>query len=239
MTIQKQIPVLRHISRVVAASIAAVSLAGAALADARAEAFVEENAKNVLQTLSSPDLTSAERTSVFSDYMNQFADIPRVARFAVGRYGRQMSAEEFDAYFEAFTEYAMAVYEVQLDQYRGETINVTGSIDLKPGDVVVKSQIPDMDTGDVLNIEWRVRQDKNNPDAYKVLDVAVNLEGSQIWLAQEQRAQFVAILDRANGDVNELINRIHGMTQKLRESEEAGVETRFGDLDADAEGEAG
>jgi phospholipid transport system substrate-binding protein len=201
--------------KITACLASAMIFTSVSIADEQSEAYVEKNANHVLATLNQPDLTGEERTAQFNKFMNTFANMDKVARFAVGRYGRQFTKEEFAAYSNAFIEYALAVYEVQLDQFRGEDIEVVGSVDLRPGDSVVKTRILAPEAGKKYNVEWRVRQEKNSEE-FKVLDVALNIDGSQIWLAQEQQAQFVAILDRSNGDVNALLDRISQMTEKLK-----------------------
>ncbi len=205
-----------------AAAIFAGMSAFSAYADEKSERYVETNANVVLQTLNQPKLSDSERTSQFNEFMHTFADMEKVARFAVGRYGRQFSAEDFERYSDVFVDYALAVYEAQLDQFRGEEIDVFDSVDLRPGDSVVKSKIKSADSGRDLVVEWRVRQEGASEE-FKVLDVALNIEGSQIWLAQEQQAQFVALLDRSNGDVDVLIERINQMTNKLRADKAAGI----------------
>ena len=49
----------------------------------------------------------------------------------------------------------------------------------------------------------------------QVVDVALNLDGNLIWLAIEQRAQFLALLDRSNGSAEALIDKIESMKRKL------------------------
>lgn len=214
------------LKKIASLAIVGTIFAGASWADPKSEAYVEKNANIVLHTLNKPDLTDKDRTEQFNEYMNTFANMDKVARFAVGRYGRQFSEEEFQAYSDAFITYALAVYEVQLDRFRGEEIEVVGSVDLRPGDSVVKTRILAPSSGKKFNVEWRVRQDKNS-DEFKVLDVALNIEGSQIWLAQEQQAQFVSLLDRSNGNAKILIERINAMTEKLRKEKELalGIDT--------------
>ena len=214
------------IKSIVVSTALLAGMTGAAFADTRSEAFVEENANAVLETLNQPTLSSEERTEKFNDYMNTFADVQKIARFVLGSYGRGLSEDEFDRYFSAFHTYSMAVYEVQLDQFRGEDIEVVGSVDLRDdgSDSVVQTTVHA--EGEDFTIEWRVRKQRDT-EFYKVLDVALNLDGSQIWLAQEQRAQFVSLLDRSNGDIDTLITRINEMTTKLRTEAAAGVQSNF------------
>ena len=68
------------------------------------------------------------------------------------------------------------------------------------------------DDGKDMDVRWRVLLRKGQ---YQVVDVALNLDGNLIWLGIEQRAQFLALLDRTNGSAQALIDKIQGMKQKL------------------------
>ena len=50
----------------------------------------------------------------------------------------------------------------------------------------------------------------------QVVDVALDLDGNLPWLAIEQRAQFLSLLDRNNGSANGLIAKINEMTNNLK-----------------------
>ncbi|MFN7056904.1 phospholipid-binding protein MlaC [Hyphomonas sp.] len=177
-----------------------------------AEAYVEQNANEVLATLNSPSLSAEERTRKFSEYMDQFADFNAISNFVIGKYARRFTADELARYRRVFRTYALAVYENQLDAYRGEAVVVQGSVDRSPTESIVNTTIRRRDGRD-MNVRWRVQA---NGDRYQVIDVALNIEGSLIWLAIEQRAQFIALLDRTNGSADELIGLIERMTADLR-----------------------
>ena len=81
--------------------IAAATLAAAAspaFADASTEAFVEDNANEVLESLNDPSLSRDERTALFSRYMDEFADIEAVSRFVIGKYANRFTPEEFERF---------------------------------------------------------------------------------------------------------------------------------------------
>ena len=63
-----------------------------------------------------------------------------------------------------------------------------------------------------MDVRWRVL---TRDGKYQVVDVALNLDGNLIWLAIEQRAQFLALLDRSNGSAEALIDKIESMKRKL------------------------
>ena len=209
-----------------AATLGAALWAGAAFADARTEAYVEENANEVLKTLNDPALDSTARTEAFSRYMDQFTDLDAVSNFVIGRYAREFSDDELASYRAAFRTYALAVYENELDRYRGESVEVIGSFDRTPRDSIVNTRIP-REGGPAMDVRWRVL---NRGGEYQVVDVALNIEGNLLWLAIEQRAQFLALLDRTNGSSDALIAKIEEMTNTLESNRE--FESSFDGLES-------
>lgn len=201
--------------RFILPAVLALSLSATALpafADAKTEAYVEKNANEVLATLNNPALTAEERTAMFSDYMDQFADLDAISNFTIGKYARRFSEEDLARYRQAFRDYALAVYENELDAYRGEAVTVRNSVDRSPTDSIVNTVIKRQDGKD-MDVRWRVQGKDGN---YQVVDVALNLDGNLIWLAIEQRAQFIALLDQSNGSADALINKIESMKANLK-----------------------
>ena len=80
----------------------------------------QTNANSVLQVLNDETLIDEQRKVKFSQYMHQFAHLPSIARRVLGAEGRSLSEADFDNYYKTFETYAMEVYEVHLDQFRGE-----------------------------------------------------------------------------------------------------------------------
>lgn len=197
-------------SLTVAASLA-LSVSLPAFADQASEDYVRENANHALSMLNDPELDSLERREAFQGLMNQFTDLERVSRFVIGRYARVFDDQEFDAYYDAYARYALATYEAELDKYRGEEIVVTGSTDRNDRDSIVETVVR-RPAGD-LPVRWRVLS--TDDGEYQVVDVALELDGNLLWLAIEQRAQFMALLDRSNGSSAELIRTINEMTARL------------------------
>ena len=193
------------------AASAALVLPAAALADTQTENFVKQNANEVLNSLNNPDLSSEERTSLFSGYMEQFANIDAVSKFVIGKYAKRFNPDELGRYQQAFRTYALAVYQNQLDDYRGNEVVVEGSTDRSPSDSIVDTTIARAD-GKNMDVRWRVLHRNGE---YQVVDVALDIDGNLIWLAIEQRAQFLALLDRTNGSADALIDKISDMTAKL------------------------
>ena len=194
-------------------AVAAIAVAAPVFADAKTEEFVKQNANEVLDALNNPSLGPDERTALFSKYMEQFADFDAVSKFVIGKYARRFTPEELQSYQDAFRSYALAVYESQLDAYRGKEVVIDGSTDRTPNDSIVDTTIPRSD-GKQMSVRWRVL---NRNGKFQVVDVALDVDGNLIWLAIEQQAQFLALLDRTNGSAKALIDKINDMTAKLEQ----------------------
>jgi phospholipid transport system substrate-binding protein len=164
----------------------------------------------VLQVLNDRSLTSQQRKQKFSEYMHTFAHMPSIARRVLGAEGRSLSEKDFNRYYKAFENYAMEVYEVHLDPFRGESINVTGSRDDDTRRSTVESVIRSSQTGEDTKVFWDVLMSQDGK-SYRVRDVGIDIGGSVLWLAQEQQAQFESYLGRNNGNVDKLIERINEM----------------------------
>lgn len=192
------------------AAAAVLGCAPAAFADKKSEAYVETKANEVLMVLNDKTLSDVQREAKFSEYMNKFAHMPSIARRVLGAQGRSLSEAEFNRYLDIFQVYAMEVYEVHLDQFRGKAIKVNGSKDEDARRSTVDSTIVSSQTGKDTKVYWDVLASQDGK-SYRVRDVGIDLGGSVLWLAQEQQAQFESFLDRNNGDIDKLIARIKQM----------------------------
>jgi phospholipid transport system substrate-binding protein len=205
------------LSALAGASLFAAAPSAFAARDTAAEAYVQENASAALRALGNRAVSDAERRQTFDQLMRQFSDMERIALFVIGRYGAQLRADPplRQLWVNTFKEYAVAVYEDQLQAYSGSAIRVTGSLERIPGrDIVVSSEI--MPRGQrALPVQWRLLR---SGDAWKVFDVSLIFDGgNQIWLAQAQQLDFLATLDQNHGDIRGLITRVQQTTASLRQ----------------------
>lgn len=205
---------------------------GAAMADEATEKYILENANSALQSLNDSSLTGAERRAEFKELMDEFTDIELIAMQVLDHYYRKFSDEEIERFVPVFREYALATYEAELDKYRGNDLSVISSQDQEPNsktkvDSVVKSVIDLPGNQSDLTVLWRVVEFQPTSKyhevfgaGYKVSDVALDLDGGRIWLAQNQRQQFLSILDRNGGDMDDLIEKVKAETEKLNKEAE-------------------
>lgn len=203
---------------VLAAFVGALVLTTTPAAAARnteAEQYVQANASQALEMLSNRASADA-RQQAFQRLMTQFADVPRIATFVLGRYAGQLRSDPAlrSEWMAVFQDYSNAVYEDQLDRYRGNAIRITGSIERVPGrDVVVQSVVAPRGQSRPLPVQWRILRSGN---VWKVVDVSLVLEGNEVWLAQQQQRDFLAQLDRSNGDIRVLIASVRRATAQMR-----------------------
>lgn len=185
--------------------------------NSEAESYVQSNATEALRTLGDRSMSANQRRSTFNTLMAQFSDMPRIANFVLGRYSAQLRADTAlrTEWTRAFQDYAIAVYEDRLGRFSGSAIRVTGSTERVAGrDVIVTSEIAPRDGGRAMTVQWRLLRSGN---AWKVVDVSLLLDGNQIWLAQQQQRDFLAELDRNNGDIRALMTDIRGSTTAMRQ----------------------
>lgn len=210
----------RFFSGIAAAAAAATLVIAAApassAADPAAEQYVATNANEALKTLSDRGLSAADRQARFRTLMQRFADVPSISNFVLGaNAAAQLRADPALAreWNQVFMDYSVAVYEDQLDQFRGNAVTVTGSLERIPGrDVVVKSTITPRGASQAMPVQWRIVK---RGAEWKVVDVSLVLERNEVWLAQRQQRDFANILG-ARGDVRALITAVRQQTADMR-----------------------
>ncbi len=221
---------MKKFSKLGMRSLAAAALLAvatpAAFADKKSEAYVEANANTVLQVLNDKTLSDAQREAKFGEYMNKFAHMPTIARRVLGVNGRSVSDADFDKYFKVFQNYALEVYEVHFDEFRGEKLRVIGSKDEDDRRSTVATMIKSSKTGKETKVYWDVLKSQDG-QTYRVRDVGIDLGGSTLWLAQEQQAQFESFLNRNNGNIDKLIGRINVLLADMEARKKDGRGSAF------------
>lgn len=183
-----------------------------------AETYVQENANAALRALGDRSTSSTQRRQTFQRLMGQFADMPRIGSFVLGRYAGQLrnDAALRSEWTSTFQEFAMATYEDRFGGFDGSAIRVTGSEERIAGrDVIVESLLQPRGNGTPTRVQWRVLRSGNG---WKVVDVSViDSARNQVWLAQFQQRQFLAELDSNNGNIRTLMTDIRGLTASMRQ----------------------
>jgi phospholipid transport system substrate-binding protein len=216
---------MKKFSKLGVRSLAAAALIAvatpAAFADKRSEAYVETNANSVLQVLNDKTLNDAQRETKFGEYMNKFAHMPTIARRVLGVNGRSISEADFEKYFKVFQNYALEVYEVHFDEFRGEKLRVIGSKDEDDRRSTVATLIKSSKTGKDTKVYWDVLRSQDG-QSYRVRDVGIDPGGSTLWLAQDE-----SFLNRNNGNIDKLIGRINVLLADMEARKKDGRGSAF------------
>jgi phospholipid transport system substrate-binding protein len=180
--------------RAFALGAAAAAIIAPAHADQAAETFVAGVLTEANAIFENADIDA--RNAGVEALVDKHVDMERVARFALGQYARQASPEQMAVYLPLFRRYATNVYRATLENYSGQKLAVTDSIDRNERDIIVNSKVVGAKPGDQyadLVVSWRVYR---KPDgAQKIVDAGA--EG--VWLAIEQQSTFKSIIANNGG----------------------------------------
>jgi phospholipid transport system substrate-binding protein len=183
------------------APTASLAASPAAVRDRGAEAFVQSQGQRLVSILYDKSLSDTGRLQAFSAAVDEIADVPRITRFVLGKYARSITPAQMQRFAPVFASYAQDVYRQRLSDFQADTLTVTGSLALKPGDVVVKTTMSGGEARDPVAVSFRVL---GSGSSWKVADVEV----AGVWLAITQQADFVSTIDNHGGSVDALTSRL-------------------------------
>jgi phospholipid transport system substrate-binding protein len=168
------------------------------------EDFVKNMGDKAFASLSEPGLTPEERTKRFRDLLNQAFDLPRIARFTLGRYWRTATDEEQQEFVKLFEKFVIQTYASRFQDMSGKKLNVLNAREFSAAQALVLSeiQIPGKPS---VKINWRIR---SKEDVHKIVDVMV--EG--ISMSVTQRDEFSAVIRQTGGKVGGLIEALRRKT---------------------------
>lgn len=187
-------PITDFRNHALAALASVAAIVAPARADDAAEKFVAGILVDANGVFSAPDI--ATRNAGIEKLVDEYVDMNRVARFALGQYVRQASDAQMAEYLPLFRKYATSVYQSTLDPYSGESLEVVDSVDRSDRDFIVNSKVVGAKPGSQyadLVVHWRV---------YRAADGAqsiVDAGASGVWLAIEQQSTFKSVIANNGG----------------------------------------
>lgn len=162
----------------------------------QAEEFVSSIANSILAVARS-NLAPNDKKLQFQTLLEAHADIPTIAVFSLGRYASLLAEDRRESYFSLVSGYISRIFVTHSANLGGRAVNVTGSIVRSERETLVESTVW-FESGKSLPVIWRVIA---TDVGFKVFDVGVN----GIWLAIQQRSEFVSIITRNDGDIEALV----------------------------------
>lgn len=144
----------------------------------------------------------AERQARFRHLFRTDFDGPGIARFVLGRYWRNASAEEQKEFLKLFEDYVVFVYSTRLSDFSGEKFKINGSR-TDQDSVIVSTDLLTPGAAAPLKLDWRLVSDAG---AFKISDVII--EGVSMMVTQ--RSEFASVIQRHGG-------RVEGLLTLMRE----------------------
>ena len=184
-----------------AASLAVSAPANAAN-DAAAEAFVTEVSTRAIAIISDKGADTAARQVAFGKLLDETADWPKIAAFALGQYLRLPTPEQKTEYLGLVRDFVVKVYVTRLADYHNEKLVITSSMPKGDKQAIVESQINFTNGREPVKVTWWLIKDASG--SYKIFDL--NVVG--IWLAQEQRSSFTSVISNNKEDFNALLTHL-------------------------------
>ncbi|MBL8709508.1 MAG: ABC transporter substrate-binding protein [Rhodospirillaceae bacterium] len=186
-----------------AAGLAAVSfftplslLTPAAAADAAAlEMFIKGLSTRAITELTAAD-SDRERAAKLLPILQEFFDMPRLARHTLGAYWKRATPEEQAEYVDIFTQYMSAVYGRRFSEYSGQQL-------------AVQRVREEADKATIFTIvegaegQPRVDWDVSTADGKQMI-TDVRVEG--LSLAETHRQEFASVISSKGGKVQALID---------------------------------
>jgi phospholipid transport system substrate-binding protein len=156
--------------------------------------IVEELSEQTVDFLEDETLQKREIDRLLED-----VDVDGIARFALGKYSSQVTADEYADYENTFRTYLRDQMRDQLTRFSGGEIDIE-TANRRGNQSIIETKVTKPD-GETLDVNWRLRK---SSDGWEVIDV----EAMNLWLAIEQRAQFQAELDESGGDIAALVRTL-------------------------------
>jgi phospholipid transport system substrate-binding protein len=187
------------------AAIAVVPPFGGARANDDAAGFITNLGDQALALLQARDQPKAEREQKFEHLADQAFDVPRIARYVLGRYWLSANDDERQQFAKAFEHYMVQVYWQRFSDYTGATFKVLTQKPGENGASVVTTEVARGSDQPPGKVEWSVA---TGGDGYKITDVSI--EG--ISQALTYRQEFASIIDRNSGHVSALTDQLRQKT---------------------------
>lgn len=147
------------------------------------------------------------RRDLLAPVIEHSFDLPLMTRLTTGLEWQNLSAEDQQKLVAAFSEFSIATYASQFDDYSGERFEVDPNpVKTESGDVVVKTKLVQV-KDDPVQLDYLMRQ---SAAGWKIIDIYLSGTISQL---AARRSEFSTVLRRDG--IAGLINLLHQKTAQL------------------------
>lgn len=162
-----------------------------------ARAFVQETADQVLVVLKNQALSSDQKIGQIEDIAYARFDFETMARLVLARNWSKLSPEQQKEFVQEFRRHLSVTYGKNIENYRNETIEITGDREEARGDWTVKTTIER--SGDDILVDYRLRKSDGQ---WKIIDVTIE----RVSLVANFRSQLQDVV--ANKGADEMLRML-------------------------------
>ena len=174
------------------------SFAPVAQASTDPSAFIEEvSSKAITEMAPAASETDKQRAAKLKPLLEQYFDMPSIARYMLGSYWPKATPEEQTEFTAVVTDFLALAYGKRFASYTGHDMNIGRVRDEGDGRTTVFSTVQ-LPSGEPARVDWAIQA---AGDSYKIADVKV--EG--LSLADTHRQEFASVIHNNGGSVSKLI----------------------------------
>ena len=161
-----------------------------------AVAIVDQAVSQINQIINSGG-TQTQMLSSFERMFNVYADVPTIAKYALGRDARTASEDQLKAYIRAFSGYFSNKYGKRFREFIGGKIEIKSVV--KINNYYSVNTIANMPAYEPFEVDFLVSDRSGQPLVFNLI-----IEGVNMLLAERQ--EIGALLDRNSGNIDALID---------------------------------
>jgi phospholipid transport system substrate-binding protein len=179
---------------IAAVAFALVGASSPVCATATPEDTVRTTADQALVILGDKALTKAQRTAKLTTLMDGVSDFETTSKLVLARAWKDFSADQQKEFQQLLRDYLIARYRDRVDDYAGQTVDVTGGREEARGDYTVHTRIKSPKTAEPILVDYRLRKDAAG--TWRVIDII----GEGLSIVSNLRSQFQSLLSRGGPD---------------------------------------
>ena len=177
-----------------AAFVLSAATPGFAISKSSAEGLVTSLVGDVLSAINAGG-SNASKFNKFEQIFAKYADVNIIAQKALGPAWRSASATQRNAYVSAFRGYMARTYGKRFDEFRGASVDVTGSKKVSGGYLV--STNVNLKGRSSIQTDWHVVDARGRDKMYNLF-----IEG--VSVLTDVRTQIGSMLDARGGNIDKL-----------------------------------
>lgn len=180
--------------------------------ETEARDLIEALSDRTVAILNNDGLTEKQKIDEFDTLLSRDVDMDRVARFVLGRYRRQIEADQpdmMDEYVELYRQYLIYSRASQLSALKVRSIDVIGVTPLSKNQYMVNSQVTLNDGSQSADLGWRIREGEDG--SHKIIDLVV----AGVSMGQSEREANVPTLQSSGGNIEPLLSKMRAKISEL------------------------